>query len=344
MARRQGLIALAGAVAGVGVGMAAQRSMVKRRRRNDPEAGEHFGRRRGPRCRYLELPDGARLFIEETGEQSSSGVVFVHGSALRTDVWHYQLAGIDGRRLVFYDLRGHGLSKPKGDDEFSIETLARDLEAVIEDSGLEEVVVVGHSIGGMVAMQLASSRPALLGSKIKALVLVTTTYRPAAETVAGGAAVARLERVLRRPLDVLGPHSERLDRLRKIIKPSDALFLTVAFGGFGAQASAKQINFTYDMLAETTSDVILDLIRSYRKFDVTEVLGDITVPALVVGGTHDRITVPSASEYVAAHLPKADLHLLEGCGHMPMLERHRQFNELLASFFADVLGSSERSK
>ncbi len=337
MRNRQGLFALAGAAVGVGVGIAAQRSMVRRRRRNDPEAAEQFGSRRAPRSRYLDLPDGARLFVEETGEPSSSGVVFVHGSALRTDAWYYQLNGVDTPRSVFYDLRGHGLSKPKGSADFTIETLARDLEAVIDDAGLEEVVVVGHSIGGMIAMQLASSRPDLLGSRIKGLVLVTTTYRPAAETVAGGAAIARLERALRRPLDVLGRQSEQLDRLRKIIKPSDALFLTVAFGGFGPHASAKQIDFTYDMLAETTTDVIFDLIRSYRTFDVTEVLGDITVPTLVIGGTHDRITVPSASEYVAEHLPKAQLALLEGCGHMPMLERHREFNELVASFCDDVL-------
>ncbi|MFN2388323.1 MAG: alpha/beta fold hydrolase, partial [Actinomycetota bacterium] len=167
---------------------------------------------------------------------------------------------------------------------------------------------------------------------------LNTTYRPAAETVVGGAAVARLERLARRPLDVLGSQSHRLDRLRKVVKPSDAVFWAVATTAFGPGGSARQIDFTYDLLAETDTDVLFDLIRSYRDFDVRDIVPEITVPVLVVGGTRDRLTVPEASEYLAEHLPKAELHLLDGCGHMSMLERHTEVNRLLKQFCDDVLG------
>ena len=82
------------------------------------------------------------------------------------------------------------------------------------------------------------------------------------------------------------------------------------------------------MLAETPTDVLFDLFRCYRHFDVTEVLGDIAVPVLVMAGTHDRLTVSGASQYLADHLPKAELKLIEGCGHMTMLERHDDFNTM----------------
>ncbi|MFN2586984.1 MAG: alpha/beta fold hydrolase [Actinomycetota bacterium] len=338
--RKQGVLALAGAAAGVGVGLATQRAMVRRRRRNDPEAGERFGTRRGVRPRTLALADGADAFVEEAGQQSDRGAIFVHGSALRTDLWHYQLAGIGDHRLVFYDLRGHGASRAKGSASFSIAQLARDLAEVADACGLNEYAVVGHSIGGMVALDLAHARPDLLGTRVKGMVLANTTYRPAVETVAGGAAVAHLERVLRRPLDVLGRGAPTIDKLRAVVRPSDLLFLTVAFGGFGPGGPASQVDFVYDMLSETPSDVIFDLIRSYRDFDVTEVLGDVTVPVLVIGGSSDRITVPAASEYLAGHLPKAELKMFERCGHMPMLERHREFNEVVGRFLDDILGGS----
>lgn len=338
MASRRGLVALAGAAVGVGAGFVAQRSVINRRRRDDPEAGEAFGTRRGERARTFDLADGARIFVEEAGPRSTKGAVFVHGSVLRTDVWHYQLAGLGRHRLVFCDLRGHGQSQPRGEAAYSLTTLADDLEAVIDEAGLKEVVIVGHSVGGMIALQLCKEKPELLGTKIKGLALVNTTYGPVTETLVGSSAIARVERLTRRPLDALRSQHVRIERLRKLVRPSDALFWGVALAAFGSHASPKQIDFTYRMLSETPVDVIFDLIKSYRDFDMTDHLGDVTVPALVIGGSHDRITLPNGSQHLADQLPKADLHLLEGCGHMSMLERHREFNSLLQTFLDDTLG------
>ena len=333
------MTALAGAALGVGAGLVAQRTMINRRRRNDSEGGEAFGTRRGVRPRMIDLPDGARLFVEETGPQREKGAIFIHGSCLRTDAWHYQMAGLGDHRLVFYDLRGHGLSQPKGNADYSIVTLRHDLLAVMDEAGLEEAVIVGHSIGGMIALDLCKDHPELLGSRIKGIVLLNTTHRPGAETILGGAAVAKFERVTRRPFDALGTRAEQIDRLRRVLKPSNTIFMAVSLAAFGPHASAKQIDYTYDMLAETPADVILDLVRSYRANEVTDHLGAITVPALVVGGTHDRLTLPHASEFLAQNLPKAELTLLDGCGHMSMLERHRDVGRLLLGFFDDVLGT-----
>lgn len=335
--KKGGLVALVGTAAGVGAGLVAQRSVVKRRRRNDPHAGEPFGKRRGERARMVVLPDGAELFVEEAGPETKRGVVFVHGSALRTDLWHYQIPGIGNHRLVFFDLRGHGRSLPKGEMPFTIETLSEDLAAVIEDAGLDEVVIVGHSIGGMIALELCARRHTWLGDRIKGLVLAHTTYRPAYDTSIGGAVISKLERVIRNPLDLVGGYHERIEQLRKIVRPTDQVFLAVSFAAFGPGASAKQIDFSYDMLADTSADVLFDLVKSYRDFDVTEILSEVTVPALVITGTHDRLTVPKASEYLAEHLPKAELQVFDRCGHMSMLERPQEFNAMIGRFFDDVL-------
>jgi pimeloyl-ACP methyl ester carboxylesterase len=122
--------------------------------------------------------------------------------------------------------------------------------------------------------------------------------------------------------------------------------MAVALAAFGPQASARQIDFTYDMLSETPADVIFDLVKSYRDFDVRDVLGHIGVPALVVSGTHDRLTSPDASEYIAEHLSGSTLKIFERCGHMSMLERHRELNRVLEGFFLQTLGApkTERRK
>jgi pimeloyl-ACP methyl ester carboxylesterase len=344
MSRKTRAIALVGGAAGIAAGIAAQKIAVRRRHASDTEAEENFGFRRGERSSYIDLDDGGRLFVEEVGPRSSRAAIFIHGSALRTDLWHYQMAGLGGHRLIFYDLRGHGLSQPKGSTDFSVRTLAADLEKVIEATGVKEAVIVGHSIGGMVALELGHLRRDLLGNAIKGVVLVNTTPRPPVETIAGGAAVARFERLTRRPFDLIGTQASRIDRLRAVIKPSDVVFWGVSFAAFGPKASARQIDFTYDMLAETSSDVVFDLFKAYRGFDATDHLQDITVPVLVLAGSHDRITVRDASEHLAQTLPKAELKVFEGCGHMTMLERHEEVNELITTFLDDTLGRPRRSK
>jgi pimeloyl-ACP methyl ester carboxylesterase len=290
----------------------------------------------------LSLPDGARLFVEEAGPVRDEAAIFVHSSAMRTDIWHYQMSGVGSHRLIFYDLRGHGLSRPKGDAPFTIEQLADDLLAVIEACHVDSAVIVGHSIGGMIALQLCKARRELLGKRIKGLVLANTTYRPAAESFGiGGAAVSRLERLTRRPMDVLGSQAAPIDRLRSVLPPSDLFFLGVSLAAFGPSASASQVDLIYDMMSETATDVLFDLLKSYRHFDMRDFLTSVSIPALVIGGANDRLTLPDASVYLAEHLPQAKLELMERSGHMTMLEQHDAFNSMLKAFFDDVLGRND---
>ena len=343
MARKNRVLALAGAAVAAGAGIAAQRTVINKKRRTDPERDVPFGELRGERQRTFDLPDGAHIFVEEFGPESRSGALFVHGSVLKTDVWHYQMGSLADRRLVFSDLRGHGRSS-KGEASYSIETLASDLLATIEEVGLDETVIVGHSVGGQIALQLCHDHPELMGSKIKGLVLAHTSYGPFTETLIASGMIARLERLTRRPLELIGKQHERIERLRKLVRPTDAVFWGVALAAFGENASPRQIDFAYDMLANTPVDVILDLVRSYRDFDMTDELHEITVPALVFGGTHDRLTLPKASQYLASHLPHADLHIFEGCGHMSMLERHEEFNTLVRTFLDETLGMPKKTR
>lgn len=339
MASKRGVGALVGAAVGLGAAAVAERAAIKRRRQRDPEGNEDFGSKRGVRSQRIRLSDGAQVFVEEAGPDPRKGAIFIHGSALRTDMWHYQFDGLGDHRLIFCDLRGHGLSGPTGDKDYSMETLTADLCEVIDHLDLDEVVIVGHSVGGMIALELCKRHPDRLSRQVKGLVLTNTTYGPVTETlIGGGTGLARFERVTRRPFDALKSQHARLETLRKVVRPSDAMFWMVALAAFGKKASAKQIDFVYEMVSETPVEVVFDLVRSYRDFDMTNHLDMVTVPCLVIGGTEDRLTTVRASEYLAEHLPKAELHVFDGVGHMSMLEEHESFNYLVGAFLDDVLG------
>jgi pimeloyl-ACP methyl ester carboxylesterase len=118
-------------------------------------------------------------------------------------------------------------------------------------------------------------------------------------------------------------------------------FIAVSLAAFGDSASPSQVDLIYDMMSETPTDVLFDLLKAYRHFDVRDFLPKVSVPAVVIGGGHDRLTTPDASVYLAEHLPQGKLQLMERCGHMTMLEQHHAFNTMLEAFFDHALGRND---
>jgi pimeloyl-ACP methyl ester carboxylesterase len=90
-----------------------------------------------------------------------------------------------------------------------------------------------------------------------------------------------------------------------------------------------QVRFLESMLAEATQPTMEGLLESLARVNLSGLLGSIDLPTLVTVGTHDRLTPPWHSRRLETRLPDARLVELARCGHMPMLERRREFDRLL---------------
>ena len=99
-------------------------------------------------------------------------------------------------RLIVWDLPGLGLSKQPDNHDYSLENLARDLDAVIALAGGRPVVLVGHSIGGMISLTHCKLFPQAMGTRVCGLVLVNTTYTNPVRTTS----MAGLKTALQKPL------------------------------------------------------------------------------------------------------------------------------------------------
>ncbi|MFY9588748.1 MAG: alpha/beta hydrolase, partial [Actinomycetota bacterium] len=174
-ARKRGIL-LGTLAAGAAAGLAVERYVVGRdRKRPDPEAHESFGELHG-RVETVESPDGTRLHVE-VFEGKGPTIVFAHGFSLNLGMWHYQMRDLPPAcRLVVYDHRGHGRSEKAKRGDWSLEALARDMDAVVRaHGGPDPVVIVGHSMGGMTTLKFCEVFPELIGSRVAALALVNTT-------------------------------------------------------------------------------------------------------------------------------------------------------------------------
>jgi len=280
------------------------------------------------RHHFVDVEDGGRIHVVERGQ--GPPLVLLHGIMLSSALWVHQLRDLaDHHRVIAVDLRGHGQSLP-GSSPAGIERLAADVGVVLETLGVENAVVVGHSMGGMVALQLVAGLPLPdRHRRVAGLVLVSTTAGPFA-SLPGWTGVVR----------ATGPVTARAlligERWGAKALPSRDLRWWLTRLGFGADAPAVQVRFVEAMHRGTPSRTLSDLIPSLATFDLSARLGSLDVPVLVVVGSHDKLTAPRLARRMAGALPEAQLVELARCGHMPMLERRHEFSRLVDEFTAKI--------
>ena len=330
-ARTAGVLgAVAGVVvAGAAAGLVAERYVVGRSRlRPDPEAREPFFALPADRVRRVVADDGVPLHVEEVGPADAAlTVVFCHGYTQELASWHYQrkaLAQDNPGKLVFWDHRSHGKSGRSTAAHSTIEQLGRDLHAVVQATAPRgRVVLVGHSMGGMTIMALAEQHAELFGTRVVGVALIGTSTGLLAEVAFGLPAVLRP--VARRavPLLTRGMRSRpaAFERGRRL--GTDLAFVISRRTAFGSgDVSPSLVEFVEQMTARTPVDVIAEFAETFLAHEKLAALGVLgRVETLVLAGNKDVITPVDLSRAIAAEIASAHLVVVEGAGHMVMLER-----------------------
>lgn len=323
----------------------AERATVRRlHNEDDPVAGTPFGELPSDRHYMVTATDGTPLYVEEVGAPDAPvTVVFAHGYTLELGCWHYQRLALgdadDPRmRLVFYDQRSHGRSGRSAAEDCTIDQLGSDLEQVIEAATTkdQQVIVVGHSMGGMSIMALADLRPDLFGAKIHGVVLLSTA--------AGELRVARRENLSTSIAQTLVPAIARtarfapkwVERSRGLV--GDTVWLMIRKYSFGeAGASASLTDYVDRMISSTPLEVVADFYPTLAGHDKLSALPAIAkTSSLVICGDEDRMTPIDHSELIAREMPSADLFVVPGAGHMAMMEKPELCNDQLLGFIRKV--------
>ena len=311
MARRN-VLALAGTAVGVGAGLVAQHSIDQATPAERPRRRRPSATRRGVRPQRSSYRTEPRIFVEEVGPDVASRRDLRPRLVPSTDVWHYQMEGLGGPSPRSSPTYAGMVSHNQGprptrfpDDEERPRSCASKTAGPRRGRDRRPF---GRRDDRARSWPRRPSTCSGHGSKGLVLVNTHLSARPSRRWSA--VPPSRVERITRRPFDALG---DRAPQHRQAAEADQAARTPCSWRvrrGVRRHASANQIDFTYDMLADTPVDVIFDLIKSYRDFDAADHLDDITVPALVIGGTHDRLTLPKASEHLAENLPKAELQML----------------------------------
>lgn len=317
---------------------AAGGALIRRRdgHRHDPASDEGLGSLRGE-PRVVRGPRASRLYTEWFPAPSGhpGTVVLTHGYCLTEAAWHYQKRDLGGRfSLVTWDLPGHGHSPGVAPGRLTLDFCADALARLVDETRDDDVVLVGHSLGGMVTLAYLARHPETASRVVRGAVLTSTPMTHFARHVAGRWPGAGLE-------------ARALGRLMRYVVESDitervvgrdvggrelSLSYRVVRWGFGKDPSPSQVLFVRDAIGEIRPDVRAETYRVMTGGDLAPLLPEIRVPTTVVIGGRDRLVNPEESLLLAEQLPRGRAVVFPESGHVPFLEDADRFNQEIVRF------------
>ena len=250
-------------------------------------------------------------------------LVLIHGLGGYVEDWMHNIHALaEQHRVYAMDLVGSGRSdKPSA--AYSLPYLAQFVHDFVEAQNIERASLIGHSLGGGVALQFAIRFPAKVGK----LVLVSS------------AGLGREVKLLLRlsTLPIIGEWFTRPTRkgIAEFLKKSmyDPALVTDELVELCYHLAAVP-GAQRAMLATARAVINLRGMRDDAVRPIVDHLPHITAPTLIVWGQRDR-TLPVAHAYVAEkRMPNARLHIFDPCGHFPQMERPEEFNALVLEFLA----------
>ena len=263
------------------------------------------------------LVEGREVNTIDTGGDDRPVLVFVHGLSGTWQNWLLNIpAFMDSHRVIAPDLPGFGES-PMPREKISIKLYARILDGLLRSLGVEGAVVVGNSMGGFAAAELAISFP----TRVERLVLVS-------------AAGLSIEEASRAPLLVgarvwAGTATWLGARGQSVITRRLGLQTIVRY------PERLSPELTYEITRGAGTPGFVPAMEALLSYGYRDQLARIEVPTLVIWGRNDML-VPSgdAREYVRLIGDNARREMFEDTGHLSMVERPSRFNRLLAAFAA----------
>jgi len=248
--------------------------------------------------------DGAALTYDDEGPRDGDGapLVFVHGWTADRHRWDHQMTHFaEKRRVARVDLRGHGDSSGTG--VRTIEELARDVLALLDHLKIDRCVLIGHSMGGMIAQTIALDHP----DRVERLVLVNSIGRMAYS----------------RPRGLLMAAST--------LVPFKLFVAANIQRAFAPGHPREEIRAYVKASADTPREVVMTLYGAMRAFDVLDRVGEIQAPTLMIHGYHD-IQLPVAQMLrMAKAYPDALVRIIDA-GHELPVEKPAELTAAIAAF------------
>jgi proline iminopeptidase len=262
------------------------------------------------------VPDGPRM-VEKP-------VAFVLHGGPGGDHSYYKPALsplADKLQLIYIDHRGQGRSARGPKETYTLDNNVEDLEALREYLGLDKIVILGASYGGMVALSYAVRYP----QNVSHLIAIVTTphhgFLERAKDILAARGTDEQKAVAETLWAGAFKNDEELQHYFDVMEPLYSLTYQ--------PEKAKEVGQRGIVSSDAINEGFGGFLRTY---DVSGELHKITAPTLVIGAAHDWICAPELSEEIARSIPNADLRMFERSGHSVIHDEHAAFIDVVRGF------------
>ena len=259
--------------------------------------------------------NGIKMNYVDTGGEGTP-VLLVHGFPLDLTMWQPQIDALGDRwRLIVPDLKGAGQSEgPDDSSRYTMDSYADELKGLLDELGIDKVVLGGLSMGGYVAFAFLRKYP----DAVSALVLADT--RAEADPPEG---------------------IEKRTKQQEQVRSEGTAGLIEALTGALISQTTKDtkpdvVKTVREALDNPARSFIGELEAMKARPDSTPGLASISVPTLIIVGEDDGVTPPDASRKLHEHIGGSRLVVLPEAGHLSNLEVPEAFNSALAEFLGEL--------
>ena len=244
-------------------------------------------------------------YYENGGHWERPAVILLHGAGGNNLSWPPEIRRLPDQRIYALDLPGHG--KSEGIGRQSIADYARCVLDFLDALKIQKAIFVGHSMGGAVALWLGIHNP----SRVLGLGLLSTAPRLRVSPIllSSSSVEATLPLAVKTTLDL----------------------------AFGPQTDPRVKELTAQRMSEIRYPVLYGDFMACDAFDETSLQGRASKsPTLIICGSEDKMTPPPYSQMMHQRLKKSALHIVEGAGHMVMLEQPQAVAKILQLFLNSI--------
>lgn len=253
------------------------------------------------------------LFISysDDGNENEVAIVFIHGFPLNKSMWDNQRKYFRGRyRVITYDVRGYGDSEA-GVEELSIDLFVADLRRLLDLLNLDKVILCGLSMGGYIALRAVEKFPALFD----ALILCDTQCSA----------------------DTEDAREKRMKSINVIKNDGLELYADQMLSGFFLNSKvgkkSKEIIEVRRMIEGSSSEVVCNtLLALADRSETCSDLEKIEIPVLILVGKEDKITPPSAAEFMHSKIVGSTFFQVDDSAHLSNIENPLEFNQRIEDF------------
>jgi len=262
----------------------------------------------------LECIQGSPLYYCAAGNASGRSLIFLHGWGADHRYFDYQLAAFREYSLIIPDLDGFGSSSSENvPRRFSIKEQAEKVFQLARSLEVESALLIGHSMGGMIAQELALSHPEFVNGLILEDTSPGLRHLPRSNI-----------------LSMFGSFIYGAPRpLRQIVARNLAISRK--------HASDAVVGIIEEYARVTCCKVLVRYVKAMRKWSSLERLDQLSIPTLIIRGDEDTTLGEGHTELLGRNIPSSRSVVIPECGHSPHLERPDSFNAEVHRFLSETV-------